>query len=58
MTDKTTADSSSPHLLLLYGTQTGTAEELAERAARTLRRRHLQVRVLAMDAYDRVCLIQ
>ncbi len=36
-------------VLVLYGSQTGTAEEVAERIGREGRRRHFSVRVQAMD---------
>ena len=37
-------------LLILYGSQTGTAAEVAGRLAREARRRHFRARVCAMDA--------
>eukprot|EP00123_Amoebidium_parasiticum_P003611 comp14899_c1_seq1/m.11448 comp14899_c1_seq1/g.11448 ORF comp14899_c1_seq1/g.11448 comp14899_c1_seq1/m.11448 type:complete len:602 (-) comp14899_c1_seq1:75-1880(-) len=39
-------------LLVLYASQTGTAEEVAERIAREGKRRHFKTRVMAMDAYE------
>lgn len=41
-------------LLVLYGSQTGTAQDVAERVGRDGRRRHFRVRVLAMDTYNMV----
>ncbi|KAI9091819.1 hypothetical protein DFS34DRAFT_681162 [Phlyctochytrium arcticum] len=45
-------------LLVLYGSETGTAQEVAERVAREGRRRLFRVRVAAMDEYDRVYLVE
>ena len=42
------------NLLILYGSQTGTAQDLAERIGRDAKRRLYRVRVCSMDAYDRV----
>lgn len=47
----------SPGLLVLFGSQTGTAEEVAERLGREARRRHLRCRVQALDSYPVVNLI-
>uniref|UniRef100_A0A8C5HE80 NADPH-dependent diflavin oxidoreductase 1 n=1 Tax=Gouania willdenowi TaxID=441366 RepID=A0A8C5HE80_GOUWI len=41
-----------PPLLVLYGSQTGTAQDSAQRIARQAHRRHLHVRVLPLDDYD------
>ena len=41
-------------LVVLYATETGTAEEVAERVAREARNRHFDVVVSAVDAYERV----
>ena len=41
-------------LLVLYGSQTGTAQDVAERLKREARRRHLRCRILPMDSYDKV----
>lgn len=41
-------------LLVLYGSQTGTAQDVAERVGRDGKRRHFRVRVLAMDTYNTV----
>lgn len=43
---------SSQPVLILYGSQTGTAAETAAAAGRALRRLHLRVRVRSMDAID------
>ncbi|XP_006900668.1 PREDICTED: NADPH-dependent diflavin oxidoreductase 1 isoform X2 [Elephantulus edwardii] len=48
---------SSLRLLVLFGSQTGTAEDVAERLGREARRRRLGCRVLALDAYPVVNLI-
>jgi sulfite reductase alpha subunit-like flavoprotein len=39
-------------LVVLYGSQTGTAEDVAGRVGREARRRYFQTTVAAMDAYD------
>ncbi|KAM9176576.1 NADPH-dependent diflavin oxidoreductase 1 isoform 3-T6 [Mergus octosetaceus] len=39
-------------LLILYGSQTGTAQDTAERIGREAKRRHFQCRVEALDSYD------
>ncbi|XP_061887354.1 NADPH-dependent diflavin oxidoreductase 1 [Entelurus aequoreus] len=41
-----------PVLLILYGSQTGTAQDTAQRIARQALRRRLQVHVLPLDDYD------
>ena len=41
-------------LLVLYGSQTGTAEDVAARVGREGKRRHFRARVVAMDSYDMV----
>ncbi len=41
-------------LLVLYGSQTGTAQDTAERVGREGKRRRFRVRVLAMDSYNTV----
>lgn len=41
-------------LVVLYGSQTGCAQETAERIAREAKRRHFRVSVHAMDLYERV----
>ncbi len=40
-----------PPLLILYGTQTGTAQEVAEQIAREGKRRHFKTRVISMEDY-------
>jgi sulfite reductase alpha subunit-like flavoprotein len=42
-------------LVVLYGSQTGTAEEVAERIGRDARRRYIVPNVIAMDDYNIVC---
>ena len=56
---KTMADASvsEKRLLVLYGSQTGTAQDTAERVGRNAKRRHFRARVLPMDNYDKVCLL-
>ncbi|XP_048876951.1 NADPH-dependent diflavin oxidoreductase 1 [Brienomyrus brachyistius] len=39
-------------LLVLYGSQTGTAQDTAERIGRQAQRRHVKVRVEALDSYN------
>jgi len=41
---------------VLYGSQTGTAQEVAERIGREAKRRHLSANVLALDDYNVVSL--
>lgn len=41
-------------LVVLYASQTGTAQDVAERIGRDAKRRHFAVKVFAMDSYDRV----
>ena len=36
---------------VLYGSQTGTAEDIAERTGREARRRHLKAKVSSLDDY-------
>ncbi|KAM7393353.1 hypothetical protein PAMA_008150 [Pampus argenteus] len=43
---------SSPALIVLYGSQTGTAQDTAQRIARQAQRRRLQVQVLSLDSYN------
>ncbi|KAM4634792.1 NADPH-dependent diflavin oxidoreductase 1 isoform 1-T3 [Polymixia lowei] len=43
---------SSPTLLILYGSQTGTAQDTAQRIGRQAQRRRLQVRVSPLDSYN------
>ncbi|XP_070844454.1 NADPH-dependent diflavin oxidoreductase 1 [Chaetodon trifascialis] len=42
---------SKPSLRVLYGSQTGSAQDTAQRIARQARRKQLQVQVLPLDAY-------
>uniref|UniRef100_A0A8C8DG80 Flavodoxin-like domain-containing protein n=1 Tax=Oryzias sinensis TaxID=183150 RepID=A0A8C8DG80_9TELE len=42
---------SIPSLLVLYGSQTGTAQDVAQRIGRQAQRRRLPVRVMALDRY-------
>ncbi|XP_040262017.1 NADPH-dependent diflavin oxidoreductase 1 isoform X1 [Bufo bufo] len=42
----------SRKILILYGSQTGTAEDMAERLARDARRRHFTCRVHSLDSYN------
>lgn len=41
-------------LLILYGSETGCAQDVAENLGRQARRRHFKTRVIAMDDYDKV----
>ncbi|XP_041816200.1 NADPH-dependent diflavin oxidoreductase 1 [Chelmon rostratus] len=43
---------SKPSLRVLYGSQTGTAQDTAQRIARQARRKQLQVQVLPLDSYS------
>uniref|UniRef100_A0A8C3X116 NADPH-dependent diflavin oxidoreductase 1 n=1 Tax=Catagonus wagneri TaxID=51154 RepID=A0A8C3X116_9CETA len=47
----------SPQLLVLFGSQTGTAQDVSERLGREARRRQLCCRVHALDSYPVVNLI-
>ena len=38
---------------ILYGSQTGNAQDVAERLCRESKRRHFRVKISAMDDYDR-----
>lgn len=40
------------HFTILYGSQTGNAQDVAERIARQARRQHIKTSVLSMDEYD------
>ncbi|XP_037548196.1 NADPH-dependent diflavin oxidoreductase 1 [Nematolebias whitei] len=44
--------SSLPALLVLYGSQTGTAQDTAHRLARQAQRRRLNVRMMSLDSYS------
>ncbi|XP_044120371.1 NADPH-dependent diflavin oxidoreductase 1 isoform X1 [Neovison vison] len=48
----------SPGLLVLFGSQTGTAQDVSERLGREARRRRLECRVQALDSYSVVNLIR
>lgn len=39
-------------VLVLYGSQTGTAQDTAERIGRQAQRRRMRVRVEALDSYN------
>lgn len=54
MSSNTVGVAESRELLVLYGSQTGTAQDVAERVARDGKRRHFRVRVMAMDSYNTV----
>ncbi|CAL8276339.1 unnamed protein product [Merluccius merluccius] len=43
---------SRPQLLVLYGSQTGTAQDTAQRIGRQAQRRHMQNQVAALDSYN------
>jgi sulfite reductase alpha subunit-like flavoprotein len=45
-------------VLILYGTQTGTSQEVGERISRQLQRNHIPNRVLSIDQYDKTQLIR
>ncbi|XP_041098613.1 NADPH-dependent diflavin oxidoreductase 1 isoform X2 [Polyodon spathula] len=47
----------APTLLVLFGSQTGTAQDTAERIGRQAQRRRFHVRVEALDSYNVVSLI-
>ena len=48
--------SNSRRISVLYGSQTGTAQEVAERIGREAKRRYLSAAVLALDDYNVVSL--
>lgn len=48
------AATSRGHILILYGSQTGTAEDYGQRLSRESRRRHFSVELSSMDEYDKV----
>lgn len=41
-------------LVILYGSETGCSQDVAENLGRQARRRHFKTKVMAMDDYDRV----
>ncbi|KAF1803033.1 hypothetical protein FB192DRAFT_1366124 [Mucor lusitanicus] len=45
-------------LLILFGSETGCAQDVAENLARQARRRHFKTRVVAMDDYDKSQLVE
>ncbi|BFZ20446.1 hypothetical protein BsWGS_23485 [Bradybaena similaris] len=45
-------------LLVLYGSQTGTAQDVADRVVREAKRRHFSARAVALDSYNVANLIQ
>ncbi len=45
---------SERQILILYGSQTGCAQDVAERMSRQAKRRRFKTRIYSMDAYDRV----
>ena len=46
------ADEERRQVSVLYGSQTGTAQEVAERIGREAKRRYLLARVIALDDYN------
>ena len=46
-----TRSNKTKRLTVLYGSQTGTAQEVAERIGREAKRRYLSATVLALDDY-------
>ncbi|RKP08332.1 hypothetical protein THASP1DRAFT_15816 [Thamnocephalis sphaerospora] len=52
---ETTAE--RPRLLILYGSQTGCAADMADRVRREAKRRHFRPALFAMDEYDRAQLV-
>ena len=51
LSEKMTSVPGSRNLLILYGSQTGTAIEISERIFRDAKRLHFNVRFMAMDDY-------
>ena len=45
-------DNINRRLTVLYGSQTGTAQEVAERISRDAKRMHFQVKLSALDDYQ------
>ncbi|KAG1473984.1 hypothetical protein G6F56_000630 [Rhizopus delemar] len=45
-------------LIILYGSETGCAQDVSENLARQARRRHFKAKVFAMDDYDKSLLIE
>ena len=48
---------SKPTLVILYGSQTGTAQDTAQRIARQAKRKWIQVQVLPLDNYNVVSVV-
>ncbi|ORE04617.1 riboflavin synthase domain-like protein [Rhizopus microsporus var. microsporus] len=46
-------ENESRSIVILYGSETGSSQDLAENLARQAKRRHFKTRVYAMDDYDR-----
>lgn len=46
------ADHHPDHVLILYASETGDAQDVAERVARAFRQRHRRALLLSMDAYN------
>ena len=44
-------------LLILFGSQTGTAQDVAEKLTKEAKRRHFSVKVMAMDSYSIVSIV-
>lgn len=40
------------NLVILFGSQTGTAEDVAQRIGRESQRRHIKTRVMPLDDYE------
>ncbi len=47
-----------PPILILYGTQTGCAHEVADQIAREGKRRHFTTRVVSLGDYNMVFFLQ
>jgi len=52
------AKNNNRKISVLFGSQTGTAQEVAERIGREAKRRYLSVGVLALDDYNVVSLVR
>ncbi len=48
--------SQRPSLLVLFATEMGSAQDVADHVARSLRRVDFHVRVVSMDGYSPVCI--
>ncbi|PIK49574.1 putative NADPH-dependent diflavin oxidoreductase 1 [Apostichopus japonicus] len=51
-------DQASTRLCILFGSQTGTAQDVSERLGRDARRRHFAVKLMPLDSYNVSNLIQ